>query len=485
MNIKPEYAHLPIDTKFFTDIEGLIIGLFDDLDSEIDGYLVNSENYQFLNSSLLKFSQSVKLIYIDPPFNLDSSDQFLYRTNYKDANWATLLENRIRLAWEFLRDDGAIVVRCDYNGNWIVRPLLEIIFGRDNFRNEISIRRFRKNTMNKSIKKLPAGLDTLFVFSKSDRFEYLNPVRPTYKKREGFWRHMGDSSGQGTPKKFFGKVLPPPSGKHWKYSQEKIDKMIQEGLIILECKVCGYRHNDYKSDWQGCPTCGNDNPQPKYWVNASNSEVLDTNWVDIYGYSTQWEFSTENSEKLLLRIIECATTRGDYVMDFFLGSGTTIAVAHKLGRKWIGVEMGEHFWTVVLPRMKKVLAGDKSGISNEVGWQGGGFFKYYCLEQYEDTLRKAHYEDADLFVDIRQDPYHSYVFLRDLKMLDALEIQDEHTITFHPERLYENIDLAETLSNLKGKWIRRLTKAYVEFEDGERVNLVQPNWQDFKPLIWW
>jgi len=114
--------------------------------------------------------------------------------------------------------------------------------------------------------------------------------------------------------------------------------------------------------------------------------------------------------------------------------------------------MGEHFYSVVLPRMKKVLAYDKSGISREKDVRerynknkAGGFFKYYELEQYEDTLRKAKYEDADLFEDPYQDPYHQYVFLRDPKMLEALEVDlEQNKVKVDLSKLYDNIDIPET-----------------------------------------
>ncbi|GIV42256.1 MAG: hypothetical protein KatS3mg034_1566 [Vicingaceae bacterium] len=138
--LSDKYKHLPIDTKYFKDLELEILSLFDDLDKALDGRLIKSDNYQALNTILPKFKEKVQTIYIDPPFNLDSSDQFLYRTNYKDANWATLLENRLRIAKEWLNERGSIFVRCDYNGNWIVRCLMDEIFGRENFRNEIVIR---------------------------------------------------------------------------------------------------------------------------------------------------------------------------------------------------------------------------------------------------------------------------------------------------------------------------------------------------------
>ena len=213
-------------------------------------------------------------------------------------------------------------------------------------------------------------------------------------------------------------------------------------------------------------------------------------------------FETQKPEKLLKRVIETVSNEGDLVMDFFLGSGTTTAVAHKLRRKWIGVEMGEHFYSVVLPRMKKVLAYDKSGISKEKDVKekynennAGGFFKYYELEQYEDVLRKAKYEDSDLFSVPNQSPYEQYIFLKDKKLLDALEIDYKNNkVKVDLSKLYPNIDFAETLSNLKGKWIKRITENEVELadydEEGkakniEKIDLKNLDYKEIKNLIWW
>jgi len=388
-----EYKHLPIDTKYFKDLEYEILSLFDDLDGLLDGWLIKSENYQALNTILPKFKEKVQTIYIDPPFNKEQDADYHYNVKYKNSSWATLLENRLPLAKECLNEKGSIFVRCDYNGNWIVRPLMNEIFGEENFRNEIGVRRFRKNVMEKEIKKLPEGIDTIYVYSSTEHFKYFYPYKRKDKQRKGFWRHMDDSSGQGTSKIFLGKELFPPDGKHWKYSQENIDQRINDGTLILVCSNCGYQHHKANGVWKGCPVCKEDKPIPKYWVEEQEDEVLDSNWTDLYGYSTAWNFQTENSEILLKRVIESTSNVGDLVLDFFLGSGTTTAVAHKLGRRWIGVEMGEHFYTVVLPRMKKVLFYDKSGISKEKDVQekynkenAGGFFKYYELEQFENVL---------------------------------------------------------------------------------------------------
>jgi len=213
---------------------------------------------------------------------------------------------------------------------------------------------------------------------------------------------------------------------------------------------------------------------------------VDSNWTDLKGYTFGSTFPTENAEELLGRAIKVSSNGSDLITDFFLGSGTTTAVAHKLKRKWLGVEMGEHFYTVVLPRMKKVLAGEKSGISKEVNWQGGGFFRYYELEQYENALGKVRYEDSDLFENPYEDPYSQYVFMRDLKMLEALEIDYEsNKVKVDLSKLYENIDIPETLSNLSGKWIKRITPDEVELENGEKIDIKNLDYKLIKPLIWW
>ena len=180
-----------------------------------------------------------------------------------------------------------------------------------------------------------------------------------------------------------------------------------------------------------------------------------------------------------------------YILDFFGGSATTAHAVINLNRydegkrKYILVEMGEHFNTVVLPRIKKVIFSDKwkDGKSQ----QGKGishFAKYFELEQYEDTLRKASYEDAPLFAGTH-DAYTSYIFLRDLKLLNAVKIdKKKNKVEVNLEKLFSGIDLAETLSCLTGKWIKHITEDTVEFQDGTTASLAEPKWEDIKPLVW-
>jgi adenine-specific DNA-methyltransferase len=138
-----------------------------DLNEILDGLLIKSENWQALNTILEKYKEQIQTIYIDPPFNKEQDADYLYNVKYKDSTWASLLENRLSLTKNIMKDSGSIFVRCDYNGNWILKPIMNNIFGKDNFRNEINIRRFKKNVMNKEIYKLPEGLDTVLIYAKS------------------------------------------------------------------------------------------------------------------------------------------------------------------------------------------------------------------------------------------------------------------------------------------------------------------------------
>jgi len=473
----------PIDTKYFKDLEIGILNQFDNLDKSLDGWLIKSENYQALNTILPKFKEKVQTIYIDPPFNLESSDQFLYRTNYKDANWATLLENRLKIARDILDKKGSIFVRCDYNGNWIVRCLMDGIFGSENFRNEIII--------NKSIRiktegnKFPTWHDTFYFYSKNEQNAFFRHITERREQKE--WRSI-DTEGESW------EIV--PNGKLKFFSKEniKIDKygnFITRARIILGKEIFpreGRRFPSQKIIFElekqhRIRLSENNNPQM-----LKPSEIyLTDNWSDTYGYASEWDFSTENSELGILRSIESTSKYGEIIFDFFLGSGTTTAVAHKLGRKWIGVEMGEHFYTVVLPRMKKVLAYDKSGISKEVKeYQGGGFFKYYELEQYEEVLDNCKYEDNDLFNSPSKTPYQEYVFMKDEKILKVLKIDyDKEKVKVDLSKLYPSIDIAETLSNLTGKWIKKVSDSEVEFEDGTKINIRDLDYKFIKPLIWW
>ena len=390
-----EYKKLPLDTKNFSQEfkEKLLERLTEnnELDVIIDGLLIKSENWQALNLILEKYKEKVQTIYIDPPFNKEQDADYLYNVKYKDSTWASILENRLGLAKGVLSDRGSIFVRCDYNGNWIVRPLMNETF--PIFLNEIQVNRIVKTGFGAN--RFPTATDSLFYYATTEHFLFKGFRKRLFKPKEPWWHDMTSmTAGKvgGKPRTIFGVALYPHTpGRAWTFGQEKINQLEKEGKIRIRCSNCGYLH--YKGTWKGCPQCFQDKPRVEYLVETDGREPIDTDWTDIPGYSFGWNFQTENSEQLLYRVVESTSNENDIVMDFFLGSGTATAVAHKLGRKWIGVEMGEHFWNIIMPRMKTVMFYDKSGISkikdvieryNEE--RSGGFFKYQVLEQYEDAL---------------------------------------------------------------------------------------------------
>jgi len=480
--LNKEYQFLPIDTKYFDeDIKLELLSLFDNLDYELDGWLIHSENYQALKTILPKFKEKVQTIYIDPPFNKEQDADYFYSVKYKDATWITLLENRLHLARDVLKDTGSIFVRCDYNGNMYIRFLMNEIFGEDNFRNEIVLRKVNYQGTNVQGRFNPAH-DLLYFYNRKANKSKFNIVFKE-RGREPNWVNAVSPKENKEQNTIYiaGVKFVAPKGHHWRFSQIKFDKLYSEGRIRI------------KKDYEYVDVFGNKQIGiPQYL--ESELTPIDSNWTDISGYSFGWKFPTENSEILLKRVIESTSNEGDLVMDFFLGSGTTTAVAHKLKRKWIGVEIGEHFFCVILPRMKKVLAYDKSGISKENDVKqkynqnnAGGFFKYYDLEQYEQTLRRAVYKPSHPFINFDDKSiYQQYVFMKDLKLLDAMKLDYENNkIKINFDEIYPNIDLAETLSNLTGKWIKKIEKNTVIFEDGSRIDFDNIDFKVIKPLIWW
>lgn len=310
--------------------------------------------------------------------------------------------------------------------------------------------------------------------------------------REGYWEGFWKSQDRHTMRY---ELLGEEIGEgQWMWSEERAKKAVENYREYQEVSEEGETIKEYWERSEGDPDfIKKENGTIKYWVKPKHYEILDNNWLDIPGYSGLTGFQTENSEDLLKRVIKITSDKNELVMDFFLGSGTTTAVAQKMNRKWIGVEMGHQFFNVVLPRMKEVIYYDSRGIAKDEDIKeqynaegAGGMFKYYDFEQYEQALKNCTYEDSRPFDSKRTPVYQQYVFLNDKKMIEVLDIDREsETIEIDLSNLYANIDIAETLANMKGKKIKSINRKSVEFEDEETVKYNQIPFEDIKPLIWW
>jgi len=333
---------------------------------EWQNMIVQGDNLQFLKTCYKnddplikdKVKGKVKLIYIDPPFGTGdeyggNSNEMSYSAKIAGSEFIENVRERLIYLRELLADDGCIFVRLDYHFGHYVKATLDEVFA-NNFKNEMVINRIHKNVFGNS-KFIPTSTDSLFVYSKKDTYTYKNVKEEMSETRKAFWRHMDDSAGVRKPieRKVFGKIIYPPTGKHFKYNQKAIASMLVERRIRFKCS-CGHVHIDPAIEWVVCPMCEKDEPKLQYLVLEKNFENLQSNWTDIPGYSSTTGYPTENSEILLERVISIASLKDDLVMDVFGGSGTTAAVAEKLGRRWITCDFGKHAIYTMQKRLLRI-----------------------------------------------------------------------------------------------------------------------------------
>ena len=369
-HLKKELEHLPIDTKYFKDLELEILRLFDNLDKTLDGWLIKSENYQALNTILPKFKGKVQTIYIDPPFN--TGDDFPYVDRFQDSTWLSIINDRAKLGLEYLNDKSNYFVHLDENANHLGKILISGILNLT-IDNEIVWDKGFRGTESKDI--FQHAHDTIFMLKSSDAAIWNQPTQMYKDQNLGRYDKV-DADGK----------------KYAIIKRTRTDGTVYYGKTYPKDE--GKSANDVISY---IPTMASTNKQ-------------------------RWEnFKTQKPEELLQVIIESSSNRKSLILDYFSGSGTTLATAHKSGRRWIGIEMGDYFENILLARMKEVLAckgeHEPCGISEDVNWQGGGFFKYYKLEQYDQSLKNTKYSDGDIFSMPGESPYASYVFMKDEKML--------------------------------------------------------------------
>jgi very-short-patch-repair endonuclease len=553
--IQPRYRYLPIDTKHFPDLELPIAALFDNLDEALDGWLIKSENYQALNTILPKFRGKVKAIYIDPPYNT-GVDEFLYLDKFNHSSWLSMIENRLSIAKSLLSEDGVIFISIgdlkpqvgeSYRLQMLASSIFPKRFGNLIWRKRSGIGSFSEKDMTENHEYiLVYGKDASFLyhsilsdqklseFSESDdRGPYrwmglLGPSQQTKERRPnlnyevlvdppslqliGFRYRTEDGEVVDLRNTSWNReqletvVAIAPLGKStWLISRDQMWKHAQAGLIQVRRTTRGgyeLRIKNYLYDSEGAlkgnvlKSLLSDNNIP-VGTNADASRELSALFPEA-----DVEQIKPKPVSLIQLLLQVSSTQGDLVMDFFAGSGTTahavvnLCRGDKGRRKYILVEMGEYFYKVVIPRIKKAVFSDKwkDGKAQPDAKGISHFVKYYELEQFEDTLRRVHYDEDDIFSPPADEDPCQYLFLRDLKMLEALEVDREQgTVQVDLSKLYENIDLPETLSNLTGKWIRRIhpdpsnprVPAAVEFADGERVELRSLDWHRIKPLIWW
>jgi len=366
-------------------------------DGDARNLLVQGDNLEALKALLPLYRGQVKCIFIDPPYNTRSAFEH-YDDNLEHSQWLSLMLPRLQLLREFLRDDGSLWVTIDDNEGHYLKVLMDEVFGRGNF--VAGVIWEKADSPRNSARQFSSDHDLLFVYSriadwlpeKLPRTEEANAIysNPDDDAR-GAWL-PGDpyankpyAKGRYTVTGPTGRSFQPPPGRYWRISEDRLAELNAEGRV-----------------WWG--PSGDARPSIKRYLNEVSDLVPRTLWrhEDVGSNRTSKNemralfpgdpsFGTPKPEALVERVLRIATNPDDLVLDSFLGSGTTAAVAHKMGRRWIGIEMGEHARTHCLPRLEKVIAGEPGGISRAVGWQGGGGFRFARLgEPVFDAAGRIH-----------------------------------------------------------------------------------------------
>ncbi len=353
-----------------------------------DNRLMFGDNLLALKALEQEFTGKIKCIYIDPPYNTGSAFEH-YDDGLEHSLWLTMIQERLELLRRLLSEDGSIWINIDDNEAHYLKVLCDEVFGRPNFVANVI---WQKRTSPDMRSVLGAGHDHILVFAKSliDFKAVANKIPKTTEQAAQYRNPDNDPRGpwvssdytaQGfRPNQMYKIVTPagaeyyPPEGVCWKNVESVFLNLVADNRIWFGRDGTAMpRRKTFLSESEG-------NTSWTWWPNSDVGHTQEAKKESVALFGAGNAFDTPKPERLIERILHIATNAGDWVLDSFAGSGTTGAVAHKMGRRWIMVELGEHCHTHIIPRLQKVIDGtDQGGISKAVEWKGGGGFRYFRL----------------------------------------------------------------------------------------------------------
>ncbi|KXU05829.1 DNA methyltransferase [Streptococcus oralis] len=376
-----------------------------------DNLIIKGNNLIALHSLKKRFGGKVKVIYIDPPYNT-GSDSFGYNDSFNHSTWLTFMKNRLEVARELLSNDGVLFIQCDENEQAYLKVLTDEIFKRNNFLADII---WEKKTGSSDAINISITTEHILMYAKNinlvqlttnpdsyDRNRYKH-TDEYYEKRGPFYYDTLDRGGLSYSDSMNfgiempdGKILYPNKrrefindGWTWKWGKEKIQWGLENGFCEF---VHDKKLNDYSIRYKVYLKVDNeDNVMERSapWKNLITGIMNTHASKEIKSLFSLKLFSTPKPEKLLQRIMQIATSESDLILDFFMGSATTQAVAHKMNRQYIGIEQMDYIEDVSVKRLKKVIDGEQGGISKDVNWNGGGSFVYCELKNDAQDFKNA------------------------------------------------------------------------------------------------
>ncbi len=351
-----------------------------------ENMIIKGDNLEALKALLPYYKGQVKCIYIDPPYNTGNAFEH-YDDNLEHSTWLSLIYPRLELLRELLAEDGSIWISIDDDECHYLKVICDEVFGRKNFINNVIWE--KKFAPQNDVKWLSDSHDHILCYAKDKEKWHPNLLPRTEEMNARYKNLDNDPRGVWTSDNLLrkdiqpsgmykiitpsGRVCEPSQGASWRVNEEKFKEMVADNRI-----------------WFGKD--GNGVPRIKRFLSeVQNGMVSMTIWKyqdvghnqeakkEVKTFNSDDVFTTPKPERLIQRILTLSTKIGDLVLDSFLGSGTTCAVAQKMGRRYIGIEMGEHAITHCVPRMKAVIDGEQGGISKAVNWNGGGGYTFYNL----------------------------------------------------------------------------------------------------------
>ena len=359
-------------------------------DDITDNLLIHGDNLLGLKALETQYSNKIKCIYIDPPYNTGSAFE-TYDDNVEHSTWLSLMRERLVLLHKLLRDDGSLWISIDDDEHAYLKVLCDEIFCRSNYVSSIAWQKRISPDMRAIISD---AHEYILIYAKNkEQFKLTRNLLPlqneqlkTYSNPDNDPRGPWTSTpchaqaGHGTASQFYeltapnGKKHNPPAGRCWLYTEPVMKQKIEEGKIWFGKDGNGVpRKKTYLSESKGVTPW-------TWWVNTEVGTSLEGKKESQALFGVDKAFPTPKPERLIERILTIASNEGDIVLDSFLGSGTTAAVAHKMHRRWIGIEMEDVAYSHCKYRLDKVINNeDKGGITQSTGWNGGGGYKFYEL----------------------------------------------------------------------------------------------------------
>lgn len=353
---------------------------------QFDNRLIFGDNLLALKALEQEFAGKIKCIYIDPPYNMNAA-QGQYDDNLEHSQWLSRMRDRLESLRRLLSDNGSIWINIDDGECHYLKVLCDEIFGRSAF---VASLVWQKRTSRENRKAIGSAHDYILIYAPmgaerwKDHRNLLPPNEKGYSNPDndpkGAWRSIPFSAQGFRANQMYdittptGKVLQPPKGRCWGATEPVFDDYMAEGRVYFPKQGNGRpRIKQYQGEEKGLV--------PMTWWDASEAGDNQEAKKEILALFPEIDpFSTPKPERLIHRILTIASNEGDLVLDSFLGSGTTAAVAHKMRRRWIGVELGEHCDSFVVPRLKSVVDGkDQGGVTESTDWKGGGGFRYFTL----------------------------------------------------------------------------------------------------------